>query len=769
MSVSRNSHTDNKKAQSPNTYGATCGFGGECASRVLDVIRKSRFYTPETKETGAYIENLTCPECGTVGRAFIGKDKPWCIKCNRENTCGAVVPVHKVFPELRVNVERDAPPVPEEPHRPARHYLHHRGIWKALEGLAPGDDYRYLRNLGGTESGGIGFPLVNSDGETVWNSRFFCPPGRSKTHNEAGTSFKGAYWRHPALKYDPDRETFVAESIIDALSLIEMGQQAIAISSAVTTPEGMDLSDFPNLALAFDNDLAGWKAGAEKWRPIFPDAPIILPPAGMDWNDFLCRHNGADGDTANEFNRRRHGEFVRGTDPEAMAEKIRKGELWKKTERKLAALNREYAAILVGGKFRILREFVEPIFNRPSIELSSKDDFAAFHANRLIENPEKGGKGQNKEISTASLWMRWEKRRDYNGLVFNPPTAPGVSVEQPGYYNLWTGFGIEPKKGDWSLLREHIWTNIASENEEHFRWLLAWMARLVQSPGGDRPGTAVVLRGKRGTGKGTLVSQFQSIFGAHFLHLMNQTHLTGKFNGHLKNAVVVFCDEGFWAGDKTAEGVLKGMITEDTLPCEDKNEKMIQVKNRINLFIASNNDWVIPAGLEERRFFVLEVSDRHIQDKPYFRAIKEQMNNGGREAFLYDLLDMDISEIDLRTAPKTKALMEQIEASMGPVEKWWYQHLRDGVNRPGAEDWDNFVETQTLYDDFKEYTRSVRPNAFIMDQSPFARRLRDLTPGMEPYRPRGDGRQRGYNFPPLEDCRKAFERAVGMDVDWEEI
>jgi hypothetical protein len=49
--------------------------------------------------------------------------------------------------------------------------------------------------------------------------------------------------------------------------------------------------------------------------------------------------------------------------------------------------------------------------------------------------------------------------------------------------------------------------------------------------------------------------------------------------------------------------------------------------------MASNEDWHTPAGMQERRFFVLSVASTHMQDADYFEAIAEEMKNGGREAF----------------------------------------------------------------------------------------------------------------------------------------
>ena len=67
--------------------------------------------------------------------------------------------------------------------------------------------------------------------------------------------------------------------------------------------------------------------------------------------------------------------------------------------------------------------------------------------------------------------------------------------------NLWRGFSVEPKDGDWGLLRTHVWENICKGQQHLFDYLIRWAAKMVQNP--DEPGrVAVVLRGKRGVGKG---------------------------------------------------------------------------------------------------------------------------------------------------------------------------------------------------------------------------------------------------------------------------
>src|SRR5262245_749582 len=87
---------------------------------------------------------------------------------------------------------------------------------------------------------------------------------------------------------------------------------------------------------------------------------------------------------------------------------------------------------------------------------------------------------------------------------------------------------------------------------------------------------------------------------------------------------------------------------------------------------------MVPAGWEERRFGVLDAGERHMKDHPYFAAIDEEMNNGGREALLHHFLNFGLSGINLREIPKTSALLDQKVASFSIEQDWWYDVLHRG-------------------------------------------------------------------------------------------
>jgi phage/plasmid-associated DNA primase len=211
------------------------------------------------------------------------------------------------------------------------------------------------------------------------------------------------------------------------------------------------------------------------------------------------------------------------------------------------------------------------------------------------------------------------------------------------------------------------------------------------------------------------------------------------------------------------------MITEDLFMIEAKGKDPFPVKNHIRLIVASNNNWVIPAALEERRFLALEVDDRYMQDKAYFKALFDQMDNGGREAMLKDLLEYELTGVDLRTIPRTKALMDQILNSMNPVGKFWFDRLKDGSLGTIEDGWAGKVESEALYDYYIEFAGKIG-DRYKVSESQFGKEIKELCPAVDRKKIKKDnGQGRAYHlfFPSLEECRKLFEARVDIEIDWE--
>ncbi len=361
----------------------------------------------------------------------------------------------------------------------------------------------------------------------------------------------------------------------------------------------------------------------------------------------------------------------------------------------------------------------------------------------------------------GQVWFSSDKRRFYNGIELAPNGRATA-----GYYNMWRGFAVEPQRGVWDKFKRHIREVICCGNEEIFEYVISWMAKAVQKPG-EQANTAIALRGGQGTGKGAFVRGFGALFGVHFIHLDSTRHLTGNFNAHLHNAILVFADEAAWPGDKAGLGALKRLITEPTLSIERKGHDIFSVPNVVHLLLASNEEWSVPAAMDERRFVVLDVDKGHQNNTAYFAALEDELHNGGLAAMLRDLLDYQIS-IDLRIIPKTEALLEQKMITANAQRRWWHQVLYDGdlwtsevPGKPG-----NFrINRKDLHDNYVMVLDRVGQR-IKQTETELGKFLQKILPTNYPgeYRYRmanGAWSPREYVLPSLEICRARFDADYG--------
>ena len=280
-----------------------------------------------------------------------------------------------------------------------------------------------------------------------------------------------------------------------------------------------------------------------------------------------------------------------------------------------------------------------------------------------------------------------------------------------------------------------------------------------------------VFRGRMGSGKSTVGEVMGELIASHFYQVDDPRYITGNFNAHMAKCLLLMAEEAVWAGDKTAEGRLKGMITSKHQMIEAKGVDPIRMKNLVRLVMTSNEDWVVPAGKDERRFCVLDVGDAAMQNHGYFAEMHEQLDDGGREALLYDLQHFDLSTIDFWTIPKTTALLEQKIQSLDSAEAWWFTHLSNSETLSGSGEWERVVKCSAIYDDYIKLSDlvGIKRRSY---ESTVGKALKKLVPNIKRRRmvpTNGDNyskREWCYEFPTLEECRAGFAEAVNQDVEW---
>lgn len=419
-------------------------------------------------------------------------------------------------------------------------------------------------------------------------------------------------------------------------------------------------------------------------------------------------------------------------------------------------INADHALVLAGDKAAVLNEMSSSEFRLLTVAA-----FNQWLANRFVTVLDK--EGADKRVPLAKFWLGHSQRRQYNDIVFSP------DHEVPGTYNLWRGFAVKPQKGDCSKFLGHLHDNICQGNDQLFRWVEAWWADIVQHPA-SKCGTSLVARGKQGTGKTKVSEYMQATIGsAHFIKVADPRYITGRFNSHLASCLVLHADEGFWAGDRSAEGKLKDLITGNDHFLELKGKEAFRVNNFVRLFVTGNHDWQIPAAFEERRMAVLDVGEEHREDYSYFAAIDHEMKNGGPEALLHHLLQVDCSAVNLRQIPNTTALLEQKIASMTTEQAWWLDILRNGT-LPNDYDGAGVSPSKEMYEHYLAYAKS-RGTQFRKSETALGMFLYKYVPQLlREHRPYKDGKilPRIREFPPLAECRDTFAQllqAQGMTAD----
>jgi hypothetical protein len=456
----------------------------------------------------------------------------------------------------------------------------------------------------------------------------------------------------------------------------------------------------------------------------------------------------------------------------------------------LRFFNEKYMVTCDGGRVFVCEPRDDPALHRRYFVHIRPTEFKVLHANRRVHigNDNEGNPIYNDAVP---FWLKHAERRQYTGgLVFHP----GRDVA-PDQFNLWQGFSVAPRPGEWSKLREHLLNVLCAGREDHFNYLFGWKARAVQRP--DLKGeVAVVVIGEEGAGKSTVGEIFGYLFGQHAFAVSDPRHLTGNFNFHLRDCVFLHAEEVFHAGDKTAASILRNLITSPTLVIEGKGQNAIIVPNRLHLMMTANPGWVIPAGPGARRFFVLYAGNKHISDYAYFGAIRDEMENGGYEALLYDLLNYDLSNFNIRAVPGTDALIEQKKLSHEPHRSWWEDVLHRGFvfdSKLGLgehfTEWIDPISMELLYKSYLEHARTRHERhplsrealgKFLISVGGEGTRGRNLVIGEQITDRDKDGslvqrhaellrcsdRAYAYEFGGLAEARRKFVNKTGLLVDW---
>ena len=270
-------------------------------------------------------------------------------------------------------------------------------------------------------------------------------------------------------------------------------------------------------------------------------------------------------------------------------------------------------------------------------------------------------------ISAGKTWRGSSGRREYEQIGYWPDDHDRPVKS----YNLWQGWGVEPRQGDWSTIRDHLLNVIADGDMDKANYILDWSAHMVQRPW-EKPGVALVLKGQKGTGKTLLTIILASVIGRqNTLITANGKKLFAQFNWHLADKMLIGAEEAFFSRSRELSDQLKHLLTGDEIEVEQKFGQRISMKSMHRMIITSNHDQVIEASADERRFLVCDVSDKRRGDYDYFaplvRIVKGE-DDATLAAFMHELQTRDIRSWKPEQAARNAASVARVRQKSLSVE-----------------------------------------------------------------------------------------------------
>lgn len=274
----------------------------------------------------------------------------------------------------------------------------------------------------------------------------------------------------------------------------------------------------------------------------------------------------------------------------------------------------------------------------------------------------------------------------------------------------------------------------------------------------------IILLSGQGTGKGTLGRIFRRIWSATYIQINNVEEIVGTFNAILECSYIIFMDEALFAGNRRGTDELKSIVTEPIIQISEKYQPSRQIRSVHRFIAATNADHFKNTERDDRRDFTLRVSDIRKGDLDYWKELNDEIENGGVEAMVHDLLAINLSDFNVRNKPNTKELVEQKIHSLDPIQRWWHDGLYNGAFGD-SDKWPEFISTLDAIAGIIEVNGGrihKKPSALIISQA-----LHKLCPSAKNHQMQSHlSRHRGYLLPPLQQARTEFEKYIGGVVEW---
>ena len=290
-------------------------------------------------------------------------------------------------------------------------------------------------------------------------------------------------------------------------------------------------------------------------------------------------------------------------------------------------------------------EFVNEV---DGVSTYSRTNFMTLHEALEYWDDEK-----DKDVLFLPKWLRDADKREFRSMdIF-----PKASLCPEGVYNMWKAYPVETAIDDIDIekceraleyFRNHIKV-LCNHEEAVWKFVEMWIAQMFQYP--EHKSMELVFISGEGAGKGLFLEFFKTMMGGNkrvWECTDPQRDLYGNFNGMLRDAMIVCCNEANKSGIFNRNDQKKALITDPTININIKGGSNYTMSSFHRFITFTNN--ACPIVPNKRRDLIVNASDEKIGDQHYFNEGFKYANDIGACKYIYK---------HFMTAPTNPKLVER--------------------------------------------------------------------------------------------------------------
>ena len=295
------------------------------------------------------------------------------------------------------------------------------------------------------------------------------------------------------------------------------------------------------------------------------------------------------------------------------------------------------------------------------------------------------------------LFQKWEEdpdKRTYYKVDF----IPDLDKCPDNVYNTFTGFAYgDYKEIDFAvdldaiaLFKKQI-SIIVNHDEHVVDYFIKYFADMFQNPS-EIPGVCLIMKSDEGWGKDLLTDLLGKLLGNDLmLKTEDMSIVFDKFNGSLKNKMLIHLNELTAKDGWGSKDNLKGKITATELNIQEKGKEVYKQKNYSRWVAATNNLTPIEVKTDSRRFVVVQADPVKPSEAHFMAFIKMMNNKESLYSIMEYLMEMDLNEFKIRRIPETEVARSMKHRNI-PFIYFFMEHIIKNENYKEVFDKVDFKE-----------------------------------------------------------------------------